>query len=270
MMTRTDTIEENLKSLRRTLRNHELYGNIRDIEDVQIFMENHVYAVWDFMSLLKALQLELTTVAIPWIPSTNPVLARFINEIVYSEESDINEQGKPASHFEMYTEAMHEIGASTKGIMNFLELLETGNAVQNALSAANVNSVVQDFVNYTFSIVQTRKAHLIAASFTFGREDVIPDMFLEIINKAKMQGKEYRKLRYYLERHIALDSDEHGPLSLRMVEELCGKDERKWAEVEQVAKQSLKKRIELWDAINSMILHNRGLRAGPVLYKTRA
>ena len=266
-MIRTDILEDKLQCLRKTLRNHDLYGNIRTIEDVQIFMENHVYAVWDFMSLLKALQMELTTVRVPWIPATNPVLARFVNEIVYSEESDINEQGDPASHFEMYLEAMHEIGASTKGIMNLLELLESGNSIQNALSVANLSRVVRDFVNYTFSIVQTRKAHLIAASFTFGREDVIPDMFLEIISKAKMQGKEYRKLRYYLERHIALDRDEHGPLSLLMVDELCGEDEVKWIEVEEVAKQSLTKRIELWDAINTIILNNRGLGTNPVSHK---
>jgi len=266
-MNRTDILEDKLQCLRKTLRNHDLYENIRTIEDVQIFMEHHVYAVWDFMSLLKALQLELTTVRVPWIPVTNPVLARFVNEIVYSEESDINAQGDPASHFEMYLEAMHEIGASTKGIMNLLELLESGNSIQNALSVANLSRVVRDFVHYTFSIVQTRKAHLIAASFTFGREDVIPDMFLEIISKAKMQGKEYRKLRYYLERHIALDSDEHGPLSLLMVDELCGEDEVKWADVEEVAKQSLIKRIELWDAINTIILHNRGLGTNPVSQK---
>lgn len=262
-MTRTDLIEERLKGLRQKLRNHELYGNIQTIEDVKVFMENHVYAVWDFMSLLKALQLELTTVRIPWTAPKNPTLSRFINEIVHGEESDLNEIGEPASHYEMYIEAMNEVGACTSGIAEFMHQIESGASVQFSLFETELNSVVRDFVNYTFSIVETRKPHLIAASFTFGREDVIPDMFLEIIEKAKIHGKEYNKLKYYLERHIELDGDEHGPLSLQMVEELCGKDETKWSEVEEVAMQSLMKRIELWTAINTMIINKRKYVTSP-------
>ena len=256
-VTRTDLVEEKLKGLRQTLSNHELYGNIQTIQDVQVFMENHEYAVWDFMSLVKALQLELTKVRIPWTAPKNATLSRFINEIVLGEESDLNEIGEPVSHYEMYIEAMNEIGACTSGITGFIDQIESGSSVQFSLIETELNSVVLDFVNYTFSIVETRKPHLIAASFTFGREDVIPDMFLEIIEKAKIQGKEYIKLKYYLERHIALDGDEHGPLSLQMVEELCGKDETKWTEVEEVARQSLIKRVELWTAINTMIINKR-------------
>ncbi len=256
-MTRTDIIEERLKSLRQSLRNHELYGNIQTIEDVQLFMENHVYAVWDFMSLLKALQQELTSVRVPWTAPKNPILSRFINEIVHGEESDINELGEPKSHYEMYIEAMNEIGANTKDITEFITLIESGSTVQLSLIETELNQTVRDFVNYTFSLVEKGKPHLIASSFTFGREDVIPDMFLEIIEKAKIQGREYTKLKYYLERHIELDGNEHGPLSLQMVKELCGDDETKWSEVEEVAKQSLMKRIELWNAINSMIINKR-------------
>jgi hypothetical protein len=265
-MTRTDIIEERLKGLRESLRNHELYGNIQSVEDVRIFMENHVFAVWDFMSLLKALQQELTSVRVPWTAPKNPILSRFINEIVHGEESDINELGEPASHYEMYIEAMNEIGASTNGITEFVSLIESGSSVQFSLLEIELNSAVRDFVNYTFSLVETGKPHLIAASFTFGREDVIPDMFFEIIEKSKIEGKEYSKLKYYLERHIELDGDEHGPLSLKMVKELCGEDETKWLEVEQVAKQSLTKRIELWSAINSTIESKRKYVAATELH----
>lgn len=65
-MNRIEFIESELADLRNTLTNHELYNSLSEIKDIRIFMEKHVYAVWDFMSLLKALQNHLTCVAIPW------------------------------------------------------------------------------------------------------------------------------------------------------------------------------------------------------------
>ena len=44
-------IEQELSSLRNNLNSHDIYQSLKSIKDVQIFMENHVFAVWDFMSL---------------------------------------------------------------------------------------------------------------------------------------------------------------------------------------------------------------------------
>jgi hypothetical protein len=263
-MSQIKAIEDSLKEMRNTLRNHPLYNNIQEIADVRIFMESHVYAVWDFMSLLKALQQDLTTVKVPWTPSKQPILARFINEIVHGEESDLNELGQPMSHFEMYLDAMNEVGASTLKINNFISLIESGSSVNISLNEIDSNDAIKEFVGHTFSIIETQKPHIIAASFTFGREDVIPDMFLGIIEKSRIKGNHYNKLKYYLERHIELDGDEHGPLSLDMVKYLCGNDELKWSEVEAVAKQSLQKRINLWDFINKLILQNKMREDAPM------
>ena len=51
-----DRIENEIETLKVQLINHPLYKMMKSQEDLQVFMEHHVYAVWDFMSLVKKLQ----------------------------------------------------------------------------------------------------------------------------------------------------------------------------------------------------------------------
>lgn len=253
MNKRLEVIVKKIKVSRQELNKHSLYNSLKTIEDIQTFTEMHVFAVWDFMSLLKALQVELTCIQTPWIPKSNVTLSRFVNEIVHGEESDLNELGEAKSHFEMYLDAMNELGADCTEINLFIDKIRNGNNIYSCIDSLLIDERVKDFLNYTFTLIDSNEPHLIASSFTFGREDVIPDMFMGILNGVDPENVSYPKFKYYLERHVELDGDEHGPISLQMVEQLCGDSDRKWEEALIVAEESLKRRIALWDAIEEVI-----------------
>jgi hypothetical protein len=249
-MTPIELIEKEILEQRNTLRDHELYSLLSEIEDVRVFMEKHVYAVWDFMSLLKALQNHLTCVSIPWKPRKNAKTARFINEIVHGEESDVNENGIPRSHFEMYLEAMNEVEANTDKALSFINSVEGVDDFNDKLYKSNLKVAEKKFLEFTFNVIRSNEIHRIASAFTFGREDLIPDIFIEIIEQSNREHRNrFPKLTYYLIRHIEVDGDEHGPLSLEMISELCGSNADKWKEVLETAKEALELRIHLWDEI---------------------
>ena len=230
--------------------NHPLYGQIRGHEDLNCFLEHHIFAVWDFMSLLKGLQRGLTCVQVPWLPVGNPITRRLINQIVVEEESDLDEDGESASHFEMYLEAMRQCGASLGPVERFIGRLTKGVSVEEAICDPYIPPASREFVEHTWSVVASGELHRIAACFTFGREEVIPEMFMAIVEdlENKFPGR-YGKLRYYLERHIELDGDSHSHLACQMLEELCGLDEQKWADCEATAIKSLEARAKLWDGV---------------------
>ena len=243
--------------LRQELLEHPLYLKLDTHKSLQIFMEQHTYAVWDFMSLLKALQKGLTCVTLPWVPIGSPSTRRLINEIVLGEESDIGPNNVPASHFELYIQAMEDLGAETKPVLEFVHNISIGNEITSALDLKKVNLETREFIDFTFSIIEGGKLHEIAAVFTFGREDLIPDMFIEIVKG--LENKDCvstSRLVYYLERHIEIDGGEHGPMSLQMIDELCGDDAVKWEEATNVSSQALKMRINLWNGILKQIDKN--------------
>jgi len=254
----TDTINSSIRSKRDQLLQHPLYTNVKSLDDLRHFVEGHVYAVWDFMSLLKALQSKLTCTGTPWLPMGSPELRYMINEIVLAEESDISAEGKRQSHYEMYIDAMKECGADTGEIEAFIEnVIDTQN-IYVSIKTSPLNGSIKDFLDFTFRIIDHGKPHEIAAAFTFGREDLIPSMFTEILKgfQANFPEVNLDKLIYYFERHITLDADDHGPMAMAMITELCKNDAQKWKEVEEVSLMALDKRAALWDAIHENIMHH--------------
>lgn len=238
-------INSNINSYKEDIINHPLYENLKSIKDISILMEHHVYAVWDFMSLLKSLQYNLTCTSSPWKPVGDSKVRRLINSIVLEEESDIDMNGMPSSHFEMYLDAMKQCKANTNNIETFISQVSSN-------YIPSVNKGVDDFLNTTFKIIDSGQSHKIAAAFTFGREDLIPDMFTAIVKEYNSENH-LSKFVYYLERHIELDGGEHGPLALQLISDLCGDDKIKWKEVEETAIYCLIARKKLWDIVLSKL-----------------
>ena len=256
-----ERLQTTIEPLRQQIINHKVYSLITEIEDLQIFMQQHIFAVWDFMSLLKSLQNNLTCTQVPWFPKGSADIRYLINEIVVGEECDVDLFGNRRSHFELYLDAMNQCGANTEQINTFINLLQNGDSIEDAFNSAAISAGTSSFVSSTFEIINTQKDYLQAAVFTFGREDLIPSMFISIVNDIyKRIPSSVSIFKYYLERHIEVDGDHHSHLALEMTSSLCGDDEMKWKEVEIAVIKSLEQRILLWDTIfNEIQLKNATL-----------
>lgn len=232
--------------------NHPIYHTLKTPSDLCIYMEQHVFAVWDFMSLLKRLQQDLTSVQIPWLPSANPEFTRFINEIVLDEESDQDGEGTHISHFMLYRQAMAEVGADQEPIQNFLALVAQAVPVSEALAVVPLAENTAQFVHSTIELAHNGATHEVAAAFFYGRENVIPDMFGQMIAEASGKSTASRFV-YYLRRHIELDGDQHGPLAENLLRSLCGDNPDRWNEALNAAHRALTARIALWNGILAKI-----------------
>lgn len=247
--------------LQERLNQHPIYRAVQSLEDARVFMAHHVYPVWDFMSLVKSLQQVLAPACAPWVPQGDPALRRFINEIVLAEESD---EGRPGpdgqatytSHFELYCLAMEEMGGAAGPVRRFVGQVNTL-GISDALRVADIPSPARDFMQTTFDFIATGKPHVVAAAFSLGREQVIPGMFRALLREMRVAQDQAPALHYYLERHIHLDEEQHGPLALRMLENLCAGDAMRLQEAAAAAERALKARLALWDGVLAAMEDNR-------------
>jgi len=250
MQTPIEQLKLSIQPTREALLAHSVYSQINDFDGIKHFAKYHVFAVWDFMSLLKSLQMGLTCVSLPWVPVGSANTRFLINEIVCGEESDLDEKGSRISHFELYLSAMRQMGADTSKMDQLLALLQSGSPINESIEALAIPSEVKQFLQYTFEIAMHAPLHVKAAVFTFGREDLIPDMFTQILNKIYAEYPDKVSIfKYYIERHIEVDGGHHSELAIQMVSELCGDSKTKWDEATNAAVKALKIRGLLWNAV---------------------
>ncbi|HLJ99542.1 MAG TPA: DUF3050 domain-containing protein [Streptosporangiaceae bacterium] len=246
-----DRLEQQISEKRRAVVEHPVYAALDSTRAIRTFQEHHVFAVWDFMSLLKSLQRNLTCVELPWVPTGPTASRRLINDIVLVEESDELGSGF-ISHFELYLDGMTEAGADTSVISAFIDRLRAGRPVLEAIEEVNVPRPAAEFVRLTWGLIESAPVHAQAAAFAFGREDLIPDMFQQVA-RVNERGGSLGTFVDYLARHIQVDSEEHTPMAMQMLADLCGEDDVRWAECAGTINLALSARARLWDGILAAI-----------------
>ena len=252
-----DTMRTGLAEARRELIEHPIYEEIETADDIRTFMKHHVFAVWDFFSLLKRLQREVTCVTTPWRPRGYPEHGRFVMEIVLAEETDEDVGGGYTSHFELYRHAMDECGADSGPIDAFLAQIDAGADPLQALREETIPDSVRDFVGHTLDVALNGSPAAVAASFCHGRENLLPDVLGAL--RAQIGGLlgAAPVFAHYIDRHIELDHDEHGPLALRLLAALTDGDPELERQAELVWVEAVLARGRLWDGIVEEIRERR-------------
>ncbi len=237
--------------LREQLDNHPIYEAVQTLDDLRVFMQHHIYSVWDFMSLVKYLQHVVAPARVPWIPASDSTVQRFINELVLEEETDeagASHLGVFSSHFQLYIEAMREIGAEVTPALQFVAIAGR-DGMAAAFAAGIAPAPALAFTRTTFGFIDSGKPYAVAAALALGREHVIPAMFRALLARMAVDEQTAPTFHYYLKRHIHLDENMHAPLSLRLLTGLCANQPQYLREARQVAEQAVAARVAFWDAV---------------------
>jgi hypothetical protein len=245
-------VSDAIDTIKRRLDGHRIYSIIQNVESLRFFMERHIICVWDFMSLLKSLQGDIVGTRVPWIPPEDAYAARLINEIVLDEESDEMPGGGYGSHFELYLRAMDELGCDLSAITGFLASLKQGVDPQRAINESKLALEAKEFTRTTTAFLDA-PLHVRAAVFLHGREELLPDMFVNFVRSLRRHDVPCERFLDYLERHIDTDGERHGPMARRLMERLIGDHPDKRHAAQMAATQALQARMALWDAVAGQI-----------------
>ena len=144
---------------------------------------------------------------------------------------------------------------------DFMERMKNGDEVAEALAGANVPQYIRRFVLENIDTAISKPAPAVAASFLFGREDLIPDMFTRLLEECGDSRLMAPTFSYYLRRHIELDGDEHGPMGQIAMTTIAAGNSRNWRIAARSAKRAIKHRILLWDGVCESIRRERRTRS---------
>ena len=244
--------KKKLNDLKRKITAHPLFANKLEPKHICKFMESHIFAVWGFMSILKSLQKMITPNNLPWMPNKNTKngLVNFVNEIILCEESDYIEGIGFISHFEIYLLAMKNMDAKTDQLDKLISIISSKGYDEKYLDNIDATDEVKSFLKHDLEVSMKGTLPEIVGAFTLGREKVIPNMFGYILPAIK-ETSTSKYLVTYLERHIDIDGDRHGPLSMKLLNTSCGEKELSLAYATAI--KSLELRLLVWDRVHEDI-----------------
>lgn len=227
--------------------NHPLYNSIKTESDIKMYMFNQVWCVWDFMTLVKSIQIQIIPPNILWTPPKFPELGAYIYEVLLTEETDKGYNSETnSSHFQTFLKAMKESSVDTSSVDKFIELLENGNQFEIAIDSCGIHKEAKEFITTTYEFAKS-DLHISIAVFCLSREGVIPDMFMNLLANVSLSNN-YKIFNWYLNRHIYLDSQSHGPLSIKLFKTIVD-TKQKQEEALQASLKALKARNKYFNYI---------------------
>ena len=245
--------------------NHKIYGQISDMRKTKIFMESHVFSVWEYLTMLKALQRELATRDISFLHENVPDLPYLINQIVLNEEIEEESRGEYLSAmglYQLYINSMDEIGADSNPIKYFVDCIKVNknwnNTIRDTITRFdNIPIQTYEYLNYNLKMIELSEIHELAGIFFFGRED-INSKFILLIKSNIEHEKSLSNLKNIIKRHVDDDSKNKNPILGEYINNiLCKDDDKKWKKVEISVIEAIKKRIELWDGMLDLFERER-------------
>ncbi|MDZ7655221.1 MAG: DUF3050 domain-containing protein, partial [Sulfurimicrobium sp.] len=117
-------------------------------------------------------------------------------------------------------------------------------------------TLINSFVSITLDTATKGSVHQVLGSFFFGRENVIPTMFHSLLAHWHIDEKEAPMFVYYLNRHIELNGDSHGPAAWKIINELAGDDPLAIEQLKSAAEEAIHARHDLWDGLAEQLRNN--------------
>jgi len=266
---RLGKIQNRVAGLREQLERHQLHRTLEDIGDVRHFMEVHVFGIWNFQCLMNSLLSGESG-------KHQSRVDALVNEMKRQFDKDTNEVGATMSRFDMYVQAMQQLGADTKHIFSFATMLQAcedvksfskspsdgwygsrTQCVQASLLSCGAPRGALEHCVQTSRLIDTGEKHKVAASLAFGRQVNILWRLLSILEEAERGGQKVEKFKYMLTKFEENYKCSYTPLVFQILVELCGDDDRLWREAEEAAVFGVKARVKLWDNINDYLVFKK-------------
>ncbi len=245
---------QTVQPLRKQIVHHDIFQQLDSLEHLQLFMESHAFVVWEDLSIVRAFQKSKNKDFVPWALRENAAQMRSLYATLLLAEADLDMEGKPQNHLDLYIQAMEEVGANTSKIGLLMRYLEQGVPWVDAVSSLRINPRYKEGIIHLLRHLELAEAHHLYALFGFARLHQIPPLLeATALDLAEQHPEHVATFVYYLEQarqYMCLQED---VLMAQMLTEQCGQDKEKWDSCTRLVAEVLQWRIKVLDSISRLI-----------------